>query len=141
MVPLNSSLTSSTAEDLQISRRSSNAQRAEPWRLYLCLGTWNVRSLLDMEGSVENVRHGIEDVNAEDRRIDLVVRELGRYRVKVAATQETKWFGNAVYRVGESVVLTAGRPAPGPEQSKQRGVVIVLTDYILLCFEFVKSRW
>ena len=35
------------------------------------------------EGSVETARQGTEDVNAEDRRSNLVVRKLGRYRVKV----------------------------------------------------------
>ena len=45
----------------------------------------------------------------EDRRIDLAIRELSRYRVTVGALQETKWFGNAVYKVGESIVLAVDR--------------------------------
>ena len=49
---------------------------------------------------------------AEDRRIDQVVSELSRYKVSVAALQETRWYGNDVYHVGESVVLAAGRPVP-----------------------------
>ena len=47
----------------------------------------------------------------------------------VAALQETKWFEDAVYHVGESVALAAGRPLPPAGQPKQRGegVAIVLT--------------
>ena len=45
----------------------------------------------------------------------------------MAALQETKWFGEAVYRVGESVVLAAGRAVPGTGAVKQRreGVAIL----------------
>ena len=65
----------------------------------------------------------------EDRRIDLVIRELKRYQVVVAGLQETKWFSNAMYKVGESIVLTAGRPTPSAGQTRQRGqcVAIVLS--------------
>ena len=64
------------------------------------LGTWNVRSLVDTEGSVKTARQGRDVCHAEDRRVDLVVRELKRYDVKVAALQETLWFGSAVHCVG-----------------------------------------
>ena len=48
--------------------------------------------------------------HGEDRKVDLVVLELKRYMydVKVAALQETLWFGSDVYHVGDSVVLAAG---------------------------------
>ena len=64
----------------------------------------------------------------EDRWIDLVIREMKRYKVVAAALQETKWFGNEVYKVGESIVLTAGQPTPQAGQPRQRGegAVIVL---------------
>ena len=35
--------------------------------------------------------------------------ELNRYKIDVAALQETKWFGDETYRVGNCMVLTAGR--------------------------------
>jgi len=38
----------------------------------------------------------------------------------VAALQETKWFGVGVYRVGESMVLAAGRAVPGEGVVRQR---------------------
>lgn len=50
-----------------------------------------MRSLLDAEGPVETARQGRDIENGEDRRIDLVIRELDWYNVKVAALQETKW--------------------------------------------------
>ena len=143
MVPLDSSLVSSAAEDLQASRFSSFAHRAKSRGSYMFLGTWNVRSLLDAEGPIETARQGSEARDAEDRRVDLVVRELERYHVKIAALQETKWFGNAVYTVGESVVLAAGRPTPGPAQTKQRGegVAIVLMDSALRAWRASGEQW
>ncbi len=64
----------------------------------------------------------------DERKIDQVVGELGRYKVVVAALQETKWFGSEVYRVGDSIVLTAGREVPSGRGVRQRGegVAIVL---------------
>lgn len=48
----------------------------------------------------------------DERKIDQVVDELGRYKIDIAALQETKWFGEGVYRMGESTVLAAGRLVP-----------------------------
>ena len=57
-----------------------------------------------------------------------MVREFNRYRITVAALQETKWFGSATYcnNVGRSVVLTAGRPASQAGKSNQRGESIAI---------------
>ena len=41
--------------------------------------------------------------------------------MKVAALQETKWFGNTVYRVRDCVGLASGPPAPQKDESRQRG--------------------
>ena len=92
------------------------------------LASWNVRTLLDVEGPIETARQG-DDIQVVEWKIDQVVDELGRYKVDIAALQETKWFGEDVYRVGESVVLAAGRPVPGPGVVRQRGegVAIVLS--------------
>ena len=67
----------------------------------------------------------------EDRKIDLIVREMRQYNVKVTALQETKWFGSEVNQVAGSVVLTSGRkkPAQGDTVKKGEGVAIVLTDW------------
>ena len=39
----------------------------------------------------------------EERKIDLVVRELDRYNINVAALQETWWFGSAAYRINKGL--------------------------------------
>ena len=94
------------------------------------LASWNVWTLLDIDGSIETARKGVVDADVVDeRKIDQVVGELNRYKVDVAALQETKWFGSGVYEVGESVVLAAGRPVPGDGVVKQReeGVAVVLS--------------
>ena len=63
----------------------------------------------------------------------------------VAALQETKWFGNAVYKVGQSVVhvLTAGREVPGAEVVKQRGegAAIVLSGPAVSPWMASGSKW
>ena len=122
---------SAPVENLQLSRvklRPINAHRAGRKRSPVWhLGFWNVRSLVDCEGPVETARQGMA-TEGEDRRIDLVIRELKRYKVVAAALQETKWLSNEVYRVAESIVLTAGRPTPQAGQPRNRGegVAIVL---------------
>ena len=105
--------------------------------------TWNVRSLLDSEGPIETARQRSEVDRVEDRKIDLVVRELGRYGVKVAALQETKWFGNAVYRVGDCTVLAAGQPSPKPDMPTQRGegVAIALLGCAVNLWKADGEQW
>ena len=44
------------------------------WRL----ASWNVRSLLDIDGSVETARQGRVSHNAEDRKVDRVISEFRR---------------------------------------------------------------
>ena len=68
-------------------------------------------------------------MDAEDKKIDQVMSELRRCGVVIATLQETKWFGDEVNRVDDSVVQTAGRQVPaGDWQVKKRGegVSIVL---------------
>ena len=107
------------------------------------VATWNVRSLLESEGSVETARQTSEVLIAEDRKIDLVIRELGRYGVTIAALQETKWFGNAVYRVKDSGVLAAGRPAPQKGEVRRRGegVAIVLLVSAVSLWKADGEQW
>ena len=78
---LDSHLTSSPAEDLHTSQACSiRASKAK--KQSRRLGSWNVRSLLYSEGPVKTARQGRDTVQAEDRRINQVVQELSRYRVK-----------------------------------------------------------
>ena len=41
--------------------------------------------------------------------------------MSVDTLQETKWFGVDAYKIGGSVVLTAGRDVPDAGQRRQRG--------------------
>lgn len=47
-----------------------------------------------------------------DRKLDLLVKELMRYGVSVAAIQETKWFGKDVWQADGHTFLHSGRPLP-----------------------------
>ena len=125
MALLNSCQVSSSTEDLHVSDEETppcacRAKRKHKFSVWY-LATWNVRSVLDVEGSVETARQGSEAATSEDRRIDQVVGVLDRYGVVVGALQETKWFGSEVYKVGESLVLTTGREVPGAGHVRQRG--------------------
>ena len=53
------------------------------------LGSWNVRSLMDAEGPVETAKQGRDVAQADVRRVDQVVSQLNKYKVIVAAVQET----------------------------------------------------
>ena len=146
MTPLRSSPGCPPAEDLHTSQEvTSNSahRRAKRKCKAWYFGTWNVRSLVDNEGTVETARLSSERSESEDRRIDLVIRELNRYDIKVAALQETKWFGNHVYHVGKSVVLTAGRETPQGCQPRQRGegVAIVLTGHAVTAWKAGGKQW
>ena len=60
------------------------------------------------KGSVEtagqtNDLHVVTDERKIIIYVDLVVSELGRCKIEVAALQETKWFAADVYRMGERV--------------------------------------
>ena len=108
MASLSSSQFHSPAEVLQTSqaRKCHHAHRTKKKILVWKFGTWNVRSMVDVEGLIEIAS---QNHRGEEKKIDLIVRELSRYDVKVAALQETKLFGSGVYYVGGSVVLAAGR--------------------------------
>ena len=61
------------------------------WGLGMCV------SMVDTEGSVAIASRRQDGQRGEERKVDLVVRELKRYNVKVAGLQETKWFDCEVY--------------------------------------------
>ena len=94
--------------------------------------------MLNAEGSVETPY-----LQNTGKYVDLFVRELERYAIKVAALQETKWFGSNVYDVGKSVLLTAGRPAPALGKPIQRGegVALVLTGPAIPAWRTAGQQW
>ena len=61
-------------------------KRLQTWRL----GTWNVRSMIDTVGCIEIPSRQQDGQRGEDRKVDLIVDELRRYKIKVAGLQETK---------------------------------------------------
>ena len=64
-------------------------KKSKRWRI----DTWNVRSMVDTEGTVAIASRRQDGVRGEERKVDLIVREMKRYKVKVVGLQETKWFG------------------------------------------------
>ena len=77
--------------------------------------SWNVQSLVNVLGPVQTayVRRGAAaSKDVDDRRIDTVVSELKRLGIEVAGVQETRWFRQDVYSVGDSKLLASGRPLP-----------------------------
>ena len=71
------------------------------------VATWNVRSLVENTGGDPRIcrsrpRQAPEVSSAVDRKLDLMVNELRRYRVSVAATQETKWYGRDVWEAQDT---------------------------------------
>ena len=79
------------------------------------IGSWNVRSLLDNEGSFKtSLSQGSKKFDSADRKVELLVREFRRYmdRISIAGVNETKWFGNDIYSVDGFTVLHSGRTEP-----------------------------
>ena len=74
---------------------------------------------IDIEGTVAIASGRQDGQRGEERKVDLIVREMKRHNVKVVGLQETKWFGCDVYGVGGSVVLASGRPLPDAGNSYQ----------------------
>ena len=57
--------------------------------------------------------------------------------------QETKWFGEKIYIVGNSIVLTSGREVPRDVVVKQRGegVALVLMGLAIKAWTSGGSQW
>lgn len=115
-----------------------NEQETSVW----FLASWNVRTLLDVDGPVETARQGDDSVVVVDeRKIDQVVDELKRHQVGIAALQEIKWFGD-IYEVGKCVVLASGRPlsAAGVVRQRGEGVAVVLSNAAIDAWKAGGSR-
>lgn len=111
----------------------------------LQFATWNVRSLLNVSGPVETAfARGVRTLSGvDDRRIDVVVGELQRLGIEVAGLEETRWFGDASYVVGDALVLTSGRPLPsdGAALARGEGVAVVLRGRALRAWKAGGSQW
>ena len=71
-------------------------------RSWLNVGCWNMRSLVEPEGSVAtaSVRRGVQ----VDRKIIFLVEELCRFNMSITRVSETKWFGQGVYEVDVFII-------------------------------------
>lgn len=113
----------------------------------LTVGTWNVRTLVESTGDERVCRKRVveacDDIGLVDRKLDLVVRELKRYRVSVAGIQESKWFGSDVWNAGEYIFLHSGRPLPSANESAVRneGVGIALDKVATEAWKSAGEVW
>jgi len=75
------------AEDLHTSQGSllhcsahrARGKRFGSWRL----ATWNIRSMVDMKGSVDIASCRQDRKCGEQRKVDVVVKQIKRYKAKV----------------------------------------------------------
>lgn len=139
------------------SKISNKYAHSRTERNELQLASWNVRSLVNVSGPIEtafvrqeysnfknsNLTISKKNKNIDDRRIDIVVNELKRLRIEVAGLQETRWFGEAVYSVQDSVVLSSGRKLPqkGEKFIRGEGVAIVLRGRAARAWKDGGSQW
>ena len=108
----------------------------------LTMATWNVRSLVETSGDrcIRGKRGGSNNV---DRKLDLVVSELKRYGVSIAAIQETKWFGSDIWQADDYTFLHSGRPLPNNGESAMRneGVGIALNKEATKAWKEAGEVW
>ena len=131
---LGSSLVCAPVEKLRNSQESQIAHRTKVKKRQQSVwffATWNVGSRVNIE---ETTRQSTETHQAEDRRIDQVIRELKRYQISVPALQETKWFGNVMCHVDDCVYSVSCWPSNTicrTARAKRRG-----SSYCTLWYSF-----
>ena len=84
-------------------------------RRTLVLDSWNIRTLVQSSGVHVCQKRQVlsERSNVVDRKLDMLVRELKRYRVSVAGIQESRWFGKDIWPAADGYTfLHSGRPLP-----------------------------
>ncbi len=90
------------------------------------MASWNVRTLWDVEGSIETAMGFSDRSVVDERKVYQVLSELDRYGAVVAGLQETKWFGSKIYKVGKRVILSSGQDVPKKGGSRQRGECVAI---------------
>ena len=53
--------------------------------------------MMDTDGQVEVASVKADGQRGKQRKVDLIMNEMKRYGMKVAALQKTKWFGCELY--------------------------------------------
>ena len=117
-------------------------QKPKP-RFRLNIACWNMRSLVQAEGSVDTAVSRPGRGVAVDRKVDLMVNELKKYSISVTGISETKWFGQEVYSVSNFTVLHSGRPRPeqGERVERNEGVAIVLDQQMTDAWRAAGEEW
>ena len=88
------------------------------------LACWNMRSLVECEGSIETARvrkDGRREKGAVEKKATMLIWELKWYGVYAAGISETKWFGSNIYEVEDYTILHSGRNVPGDGEQVKRG--------------------
>ena len=75
--------------------------------------------------------------------MNLAVEQMKKCNAKVVGSQETKWFGNEMYKIRNAVVLTSGQVRPSNEAHfyKGEGVAVVLLDWAIDAWKAAGSQW
>ena len=116
-------------------------------RKSLMIATWNVRSLVENAGDERICRkrpnEALPKPNTVDRKLDLLVRELRRYKVSIGAVQETKWFGSDIWQANGCTLLHSGRPLPGNSENalRKEGVGILLDEKATNAWRAAGEAW
>ena len=78
-----------------------------------------------------------------ERKLDLLVKELARYRISIAGIQETKWFGSDIWPSGEWTFLHSGRILPTDDDIaiRREGVGILLDGRATAAWRAVGEMW
>ena len=131
---------------------SADGSMKQKSKRYLIVGTWNVRTLVESTGDERicrkrpvqlNKHRNHDDHGKVDRKLDLVVRELKRYRVSVAGIQESKWFGSDVWPADGYTFLHSGRPLPCDHEraTRNEGVGIALDEMATVAWKNAGEVW
>ena len=78
-----------------------------------------------------------------DKKSELMVAELKRFRMNVTGISETKWFRQEIYHVQGFMILHSGRPTPrdGELIRRRTGVGIVLDPVMTQAWRDAGEVW
>ena len=85
------------------------------------IASWNVRTLLDRDGT-----------NRPEKRSAFVAAELQRYEIDVAGLQETRFLGSGQLRESNYTFFWSGRPEG---ERRQSGVALVIRNSLISTME------
>ena len=114
---------------------------------WLNVGCWNMRSLVEAEGSVATA--STWRCVQVDHKINFLVRELRCFDMHITGISETKLFGEGVYEVDGFVMVHSGRPLPNEDDPvlRNEGVGIMMSPVMAVawrnsgrCWKAVSSR-